>query len=181
MLRVSSTSAETPGSQGYSFIPTFYINTPLVSRTDILVDPGGIVARVAWLGSTFVPSQNHPTEPRTQTTKENEICGFALLAWEARFFPPMLFRRFINSHQPGPYRTGSSPWQVSVCGGSLASKRYPTASTSPPGRKAYVVLVRLTFCLVRIPIPCVVPYSRGCTITKPSTQRRLHNYTKCPP
>ena len=109
MLRVSSTSAETPGSQGYSFIPTFYINTPLVSRTDILVDPGGTVARVAWLGSTFVPSQNHPTEPRTQTTKENEICGFALLAWEARFFPPMLFRRFINSRQQDPYRTGFSP------------------------------------------------------------------------
>jgi len=67
-----------------------------------------------WLGSAFVPSQNHvswsemdaellfygsapelvhpnPPKSRIRTTKESDVYAFALLAWEVSYSPPMLF------------------------------------------------------------------------------------------
>ncbi|KAF9649991.1 kinase-like protein [Thelephora ganbajun] len=98
-----------------------------LKTNNILIDLNG-TARIAGLGSAFVPSQNHvawsemdaellfygtapelvrphPPESRIQTTKESDIYAFALLAWESRFLSRIdISLRGSTCWQPAPDR-----------------------------------------------------------------------------
>lgn len=78
-------------------------------QQNILVGLDG-TARIAGLGSAFIPSQNHvtwaemdaellfygtapelvrpnPRKSSTRTTKESDVYAFAILAWEVSYLP----------------------------------------------------------------------------------------------
>jgi len=93
-----------------------------LSQSNILVGHDG-TARIAGLGSAFVPSQNHAawsemdaellfygTAPelvrlrsprsRIRTTRESDVYAFAILAWEVSCFPQRSSRRSLNRTDP---------------------------------------------------------------------------------
>jgi hypothetical protein len=133
------------------FSPTLH-SILTVSQNNILVDLDGS-ARVAGLGSAFVPSQHHPTwsgmdaellfygaapelvrlQPPAsiRTTKESDVYAFALLAWEVSFLPPALFRTFVKPCKSTAFcRTGPFLGYAPAGSNPLAGNRCSTASTS---------------------------------------------------
>lgn len=92
------------------------------SQDNVLVDANG-TARIAGLGSAFIPSQNHaawsamdaellfygtapelvrprPPKSRAKTTKGGDIYAFAVLAWEVSCLPRRSFTRSLNHIDP---------------------------------------------------------------------------------
>ena len=152
------------------------------SQVNILVDSNR-TARIAGLGSAFIPSQNHatwsamdaellfygtapelvrPKPPRSRvlTSKESDIYAFAVLAWEVCHFPPTLFQTFTKSYRStGFCGAGSFPKRTSASGDLPTCKRCSTTSARPP-RPFRPSLEFDSNMLARRPIPSY-PY-QGC-------------------
>ena len=121
------------------------------SQVNILVDSNG-TARLAGLGSAFIPSRNHatwsamdaellsygtapelvrPNPPSSSvlTSKESDIYAFAVLAWEVCRFPPMFFQTFTKPYRSTGFCRASSFFKrTSVCGDLPTCKRRSTTS-----------------------------------------------------